>query len=69
MFHLLSTCLSTIMKKDLIMARKLCYVFHFIDDLNAINDAGIFNSNFRDIYPEDFLRKENRKNAEAIFFI
>ena len=51
------------------MARKLCYVFHFIDDLNTINDAGIFNSNFRDIYPEDFLRRENWKNAEAIFFI
>ena len=36
-------------KKDLIKARKLCDVFYFIDDLNAINDAGIFKSNFIDI--------------------
>lgn len=40
-------------KKDWITARKLCHVFRFIDNLNTINDAGIFESNLRDIYPEE----------------
>ena len=53
---------------DLIKVRKLCNVFLFIDDLNAINHAGIFESNSRDIYPEELeLRRENGNNAEATF--
>ena len=43
-------------KKYLIKARKLCHVFCFIYDLNAISDAGIFESNFRDIYPEELVK-------------
>ena len=45
-------------------ARKLCDVFRFIDGLNAINDAGIFESNFRDVYPEELeLRRKDGNNA------
>ena len=41
-------------------------VFCFIDDLNAINDAGMFESNFGDIYPEELkLCRENGNNAEV----
>ena len=36
-------------KKDLVKARKLCDDFRFVDDLNEINDAEIFGSNFMDI--------------------
>ena len=46
--------------------RKLGNVFCFIDDLNAINDAGMFESNFGDIYPEELkLCRENGNNAEV----
>ena len=38
---------------DLIKARKLCNVFRFIDDLNIINDAGIFENNFKDTQLEE----------------
>ena len=56
-------------KKDLIRARKLCNIFRFIDDLNAINDAGEFEKHFQDIYPEELeLGKENSSNIEASFF-
>ena len=49
-------------------ARKLCNVFRFTDGLNAINDSGIFEGNFRDIYPEELeLYRENGNNAEASF--
>ena len=55
-------------KNDLIKARELRNVFRFIDDLSEINDAGIFESNFRDIYPEELeLCKKNDNNAETKF--
>ena len=48
----------------------MCNVLRFIDDLNVINDAGIFESNFWNIYPDELeLRRENGNNAEANFFI
>ena len=35
------------MKKNyLIKARKLCYIFRFMDDLNSINDFEIFEINY-----------------------
>ena len=46
----------------------MCDVFRFVDDLNTINDAGIFESNFIDIYPKELeLHRENGNNAEATF--
>ena len=52
----------------MIRARKFGNVFRFIDDLNAINDGGEFESNFRNIYPEELqLNKENTSNFEASF--
>lgn len=51
---------------DFINTRKLGNVFRFIDGLNAINDAGIFEINFWDIYPkESEMCKKNGNNAEA----
>ena len=53
-------------KKDLIRARKLYNIFCFIDDLNAINDAGEFENNYQHIYPEELeLDKENSNNVDA----
>ena len=52
----------------MIKTGKLCNVFRFTDDLNAINDAGIFESNSRDIFPEELeLCIENGNNVEATF--
>ena len=46
------------------MARKLCYFFRFVEVFDTINDGGIFESSFRDIYPGDLeLDRENGKNA------
>ena len=46
----------------------MCDVFRFVDDLNAINDAGIFESNFIGIYLKELeLHWENGDNAEATF--
>ena len=49
----------------MIKARKLCNIFV---DLNAINDAGIFDSNFVNIYPEELeLHRENGNNTKPTF--
>ena len=56
--------------KDLIRARKLCNIFRFIDDLNAINDAGEFENNYQHIYPEELeLGKENSNKLMLLFWI
>ena len=53
---------------NLTRARKVCNIFRFIDDLNAINDAGEFVKHFQDIYLEELeLGKENSCNQEASF--
>lgn len=41
------------LEKDSENPGKLSNVFGFIDDLIAINDGGIFESNFGDIYPKE----------------
>ena len=50
----------------MIKTRKLCSFFCFINDLSAINDAGIFESNLKNMYPEKLeLRRENGIITEA----
>ena len=52
---------------DQIKTRKLYNVFD-VDGLNAINDAGIFGSNFRKIYQEELeLYRENDNIAKSVF--
>ena len=41
-----SRWMNELKKKDLIRARNLCNSFRFIDDFNAINDAGHFQDIF-----------------------
>ena len=42
--------------------------FRFIDDLVAINDGGLFERNYKDIYLEELeLKKENNSSKEANF--
>ena len=63
-----SKWMKELMKKDLMQARKFSNLFRFIDDLSAINDGGLFENNFKDIYPEELeLGKENTSNNEASF--
>ena len=55
-------------KNDLIKSRKLCNIFRFIDDLNSINDDGVFESNYSNIYPEELqLGKENTDKHDTSF--
>ena len=63
-----SKSINELKNNDLIKARKLCNVFRFIDDLNSINDAGEFESNYFNIYPEELLLgKENTDKYETRF--
>ena len=68
LYYYESNWVNEIKRHDLIRARKFGNVFRFIDDLNAINDGGEFESNFRNIYPEELqLNKENTSNFETSF--
>ena len=61
--------LKDLQRKGLTNTKKLYNVFHFIDDLNAIIDAdGIFESNFRGIFPEELeLHRDNSNDSGANF--
>ena len=60
--------MDSLKKSALIRARKLCYLFRFIDDLSVINDGGEFENNFKNIYPPELeLNKENLNSSEASF--
>lgn len=55
-------------KKDLAMARKFGCAFRFIDDLNIMNDGGVFEKHFKEIYPVEMeLSKENDGYLKASF--
>ncbi len=55
-------------KRDIGMARKFGNIFRFIDDLNAMNDAGEFEKHFLEIYPPELqLSRENDTNDSASF--
>ena len=55
-------------KSNLKHARMFGNTFRFIDDLIAINDGGLFENNYMDIYPEELeLKKENKEDRDATF--
>ena len=48
--------------------RRLVYTFRFIDDLLTINDGGIFDKVWNQIYPPELeLKHENKKSSEVSF--
>ena len=47
LYYYESQWMNELKKKDLIRARKLCSIFRFIHDLNALNDAGEFENNYQ----------------------
>ena len=53
-------------KQDLVSARKFGNTFRFIDDLCAINDDGLFEKHYKEIYPRELeLKKEHGGNRAA----
>ena len=67
LYYYESRWIKDLQKKDL-KKGKFCNVLCFIYDLNAVNDAGIFENNFRDIYSEELeWRRENGNSAETTF--
>ena len=55
-------------KSNLRKARLFGNTFRFIDDLIAINDVGLFESSFKEIYPVELeLKKENIGTTSATF--
>ena len=63
-----SEWLKVMRKTNNIIARKFGNVFRFIDDLNALNDDGLFEKYHKEIYPVELeLKKENLVNTKATF--
>ena len=56
-----------IKEKDLVSARKSGNTFRFIDDLCAINDGGLFEKHFQEIYPQELELKKEHGNDRATF--
>ena len=68
LYYYESRRIKDLQKKDLTRVRKLFNVFCFTDGLNTINDDGIFESNFTNVYPEELeLHRENGNIIDAIF--
>ena len=68
LYYYESKWMNELKKKDLTRGRKLCNIFRFIDDLNALNDAGEFENIYQHIYPEELeLGKENSNNLNTSF--
>lgn len=59
--------LTDLRKKDLPSARKFGNTFRFIDDLCAINDGGLFEKHYKDIYPPELELKKEHGDDRASF--
>ena len=63
-----SKWLKKVQRTDLRRGRRFSNTFRFIDDLNAINDGGEFQSSYGEIYlPELELGRENDNDQKASF--
>ena len=67
LYHYESKWLKELKKNNLILARKFSNTFRFIDDLNAMNDGGLFEQYFKDIYPPELELKKEHGNVAASF--
>ena len=66
-YHYESKWLKELKKTNLLKARKFSNTFRFIDDLNAMNDGGLFEQHFKEIYPPELELKKEHGNANASF--
>ena len=68
LFHYESKWVMKHKKQHLCEARRLVHTFRFIDDLLTINDGGLFENIWADIYPKELqLKKENKTSKEGSF--
>ena len=67
LYHFESKWLKDLKKTNLLHARKFSNTFRFIDDLNAMNDCGLFESHFHEIYPSELELKKEHGNDNASF--
>ena len=68
LFYYESKFLKELTKTDNRKARLFSSVFRYLDDLIAINDGGLFEQNYREIYPPELeLKKENNGYSTASF--
>ena len=67
LYHFESKWLKNLKKTNLVKARKFSNTFRFIDDLNAMNDDGLFESHFHEIYPPELELKKEHGNDNASF--
>ena len=67
LYHFESKFLKELKKSDLQLARKFSNTFRFIDDLNAMNDNGLFEKYYKDIYPPELELKKEHGDDNASF--
>ena len=67
LYHYESKWMKELKKSNLIQARKFSNTFRFIDDLSAMNDGGLFEQNFKEIYPPELELKKEHGNESASF--
>ena len=57
-------------KEDIFKDRKFVNTFHFIDDLCAINDDGLFERYHHEIYPPELeLKKEHGGERVSLLYL
>ena len=68
LYHYEQKFVQNLAKLDVRDARRLTHIFRFIDDLCVINDNGLFERSYLEIYPEEMeLKKENDGVLSASF--
>ena len=68
LYHYESNWINNLKKKNLQKARRFGNTFRFIDDLLTINDNGLFNENFKEIYPPE-LQLNLESSGDRITFL
>ena len=68
LYHYESNWVNNLKKKNLQKARRFGNTFRFIDDLLTINDNGLFNENFKEIYPQE-LQLNLESSGDRITFL
>ena len=52
-----------------VLARKFSHTFRYIDDLLTINDGGMFDRYYKEIYPEELQLKKENINCNSCTFL
>ena len=69
LFYFENKWLKGMKKNNNILARKFSHTFRYIDDLLAVNDGGMFEKYYKDIYPIELVLKKESNNDKTCSFL